>query len=189
MHDKKNSERRFAPAQFRVAPDAPRRIEGYALKFNEPSTRAGNFTEVIRPGSVSFSDDVCCYFDHDTGKLLGRTSSGTLQLTIDETGLFFSCDVPDTTVGRDTVELVSRRDIIGCSFGFWEIEEQWQNTSDGPLRELTRIEVFEVSPCIDPAYPSTEIAVRSKELWEKEQALSDYRRRLLRLHEKWRPAS
>ena len=63
-------------------------IEGYALKFNKESRDLGGFVETISPEALEGVDltDVRCFMNHDSSKLLGRTSSGTLQLNVDDVG-------------------------------------------------------------------------------------------------------
>jgi HK97 family phage prohead protease len=179
-------ERRFAPSEVHLSDDARPHLQGYALKFNQPSVDMGGWTEIILPDAVVLEDDVQALYDHEESKLLGRTSSGTLKLTIDDVGLFFDLDVPDTTVGRDTLELCRRGDITGCSFGFFEEEDGWVQSPTGLVRELRKVHVFEITltPC--PAYPSTEVAERSKRRWEQQQKSSwhDFKKRALRLTEK-----
>jgi hypothetical protein len=74
-----------------------RRLEGYAATFGAEA-RIGSFVETIAPGAfrASLAGDVLALMDHDGGKVLGRTKSGTLRLTEDSRGLAFSLDLPDT---------------------------------------------------------------------------------------------
>ena len=51
--------------------------------------------------------DVIATTDHDAGKLLGRTSAGTVRLEKDPRGLRVDIDLPKTTLGNDVLELVS----------------------------------------------------------------------------------
>src|SRR5690606_36391856 len=97
--------------------------------------------------------------DHDTGKVLGRTKSGTLKLREDERGLAFTLDVPETSAGRDVLALAERNDLGGMSFGFRVPEggEIW----NGRKRTLTKIDLREISVVQShAAYPDTEIALR-----------------------------
>jgi hypothetical protein len=47
------------------------------------------------------ASDVRALVDHDTGRVIGRTSAKTLRLSEDDTGLRAEIDLPDTTDGRD----------------------------------------------------------------------------------------
>ena len=102
-------------------------VEGYALKFNKPSKDLGGFIETIDARALDGvnMEDVKLFLNHDSGNLLGRTKSGTLQLSVDEVGLKFRCELPNTTLGNDVMELVKRGDLSQCSFGFTVAEDEW----------------------------------------------------------------
>lgn len=142
-------------------------IEGYAIVFNSVSLNLGGFRELVLPGATTESlktADVRCLIDHEPCKILGRNTKGTLRLTEDDHGLKISDDLPDTSYARDLLEIMSpeRQDVDGMSFGFNCLDEEWTQTEDGiPLRRLIKIELFDVSVVTYPAYPSTEVALRS----------------------------
>lgn len=150
-------------------------VEGYALKFNTPSRDLGGFVEVIDPKALDNVDlsDVRCFFSHDKSKILGRTSSGTLKLTIDEIGLHFRCELPNTQHGRDVYELVSRGDLNQCSFGFTlgEQGEKWSRGENGLyVRTITEFDsVFEVSLVAIPAYDDTNVKIALREFVQTEE--------------------
>jgi phage head maturation protease len=76
----------------------------------------------IAPGAFSRSlpefPDVLALVEHDTNRVLGRTTNGTLKLLEDERGLRVEIDPAPTSYGRDLVELVRRGDVGGMSFRF-----------------------------------------------------------------------
>lgn len=151
---------RRAFAELRVAAGA-RRLEGYAATFGAEAD-LGSFRERIEPGAfrAALAGDVLALMDHDKGKVLGRTRSGSLRLSEDSRGLAFSLDVPDTQAGRDVLALAERQDLGGMSFGFTVPEggESWNGTT----RSLRTIELREISVVSAwPAYPDTEIALRA----------------------------
>jgi HK97 family phage prohead protease len=140
---------------------AGRRIEGYAATFGTEAD-LGSFVETIAPGAFrdALAGDVLAMLDHDPGKVLGRTRSGTLRLIEDQRGLAFSLDVPDTQAGRDVLALAERNDLGGMSFGFKIPKggESW----NGNRRSLSKIDLREISVVQAwPAYPDTEIALRA----------------------------
>ncbi len=140
---------------------AGRRIEGYAATFNSEA-RLGSFVETIAPGAFrsALAGDVLAMLDHDPGKVLGRTRSGTLRLTEDSKGLAFSLDLPDTQAGRDVLALAERGDLGGMSFGFTVPKggDSWQ----GKRRTLRAVALKEISVVQAwPAYPDTELALRA----------------------------
>ncbi|UFN48129.1 HK97 family phage prohead protease [Roseomonas sp. OT10] len=151
---------RRAAAELRAA---GRRLEGYAAVF-AAEARIGGFTETIRAGafraSLAAGGDVLALVDHDPGRLLARTASGTLRLAEDTRGLHFSLDVPDTTLGRDILALAERRDLGGMSFSFRVKDEAWPAAD---RRELRAVELLEVSVVHAwPAYAATTVQARSR---------------------------
>lgn len=140
-------------------------IRGYAAVFNRRSTDLGGFTELIDPNAFTKSvreSDVVGLWNHDEGKLLGRTSSGTLRLSIDERGLAYDLDLPDTSVGRDVAALTARGDVTGSSFGFRTLADEWhKDENDVVTRTLLQVDLVDVSPVARPAYPDTSAALRS----------------------------
>lgn len=146
--------------ELRALPEQ-RTLEGYAAKFGTEA-RIADFKETIRAGAFSGSlgdgRDILALVDHDTSKLLARTKTGTLELTEDNTGLYFRIQVPDTTTGNDLLALAKRGDLGGMSFGFLPDKEQWR----GNTRELLSVDLREISVAQAwPAYPATEVAARS----------------------------
>ena len=140
---------------------AGRRVEGYAATFGTDAD-LGGFRERIAPGAfrAALSGDVLAMLDHDPGKVLGRTKSGTLRLTEDARGLAFSLDLPDTQAGRDVLALAERGDLGGMSFGFMVPEggDEWR----GNVRTLKQVDLREISIVQAwPSYPDTEIALRA----------------------------
>jgi HK97 family phage prohead protease len=136
--------------------------------YNSTSCDLGGFTEVINPGAfdrcLSTNPDVACLHEHDRKQgLLGRTTSGTLHLSIESIGLRFERDFPYTTLGNDVAESISRQNLAGCSFGFVCNDDFWVSTQDGMmLRTLLDVELFEVTMTSCPAYEATSVALRSK---------------------------
>lgn len=151
---------------------ASRTITGYAAKFDvwsEPIM--GWFREKIAPGAFEECDlqDVIMCFNHRDDAILSRTTSGTLQLTVDAVGLRFSFEAPNTTLGNDMLELIGRGDISKCSFRFGVAEDAWvyadeQNGLEVDERTILRFSrIVDVSLVVFPAYPDTEASVRHLE--------------------------
>lgn len=166
---------RRALAECRAESDG-RRITGYAIRFNVRSLDLGGFYEIIAPEAVdrAIKDaaDVRAYVDHDSGKILGRTRSGTLELRKDSKGLRVAIDTDDgITYARDVARAIARGDISGMSFGFRTLADAWDYDGRTPIRTVTDMELYEVSVVSQPAYPQTsvEMALRSLEAFNKEQ--------------------
>jgi len=166
-HEAPKDERRFRRAEIRLAGDAgkPGVIAGHALVYDQVSEELGYFHEVIRPGAVTESlrtADVRCLFNHDANLILGRTKSKTLRLFDEARGLRYECDLPETRCALDLAASIGRGDVDQCSFGFRTMEDRW-TYYDGdkpPLRELLKIEIYDVSPVTFPVYTGTDVGVR-----------------------------
>ena len=135
-------------------------VEGYALLFNVEYPM-GSYTESIAPQALSFTDmtDVRLLRDHISNLLLARNASSTLKLMVDKTGLFFRATLPDSALGNETADLLERRDLSQCSFGFM-LEDSgsvWTNGPNGvPRRTIVAInKVLDVSLVTYPASPMT----------------------------------
>lgn len=171
-------EKRQIKVELRAASDDDsRKIEGYACVFDSASNKLGYFKEVIAPDAFDGADlsDVRCLVDHNPSKILARTSSGTLVLEIDKKGLKYTVeDMPDTTVGNDTLISIKRGDINQSSFAFTVSDEKWSEEKvDGKwiyTREILKFDkIYDVSPVTYPAYEDTTVAVRSFENFKKER--------------------
>lgn len=153
------------PVEFRSAGDRQIVAAGYAAVFGKRSHNLGGFVEDIHPTAFNKTvreADVAALFNHDPNRLLGRSSAGTLRLEVDEVGLAYQIDLPDTSDGRDVAVLLERGDLSGSSFGFRVIADEWGLTEDEfPLRTLRQVALRDVGPVAFPAYPDTEAALRS----------------------------
>lgn len=149
--------------------ETPNRFVGL-IPFGTLSVDLGGFKERITPTAftttVKGGGDVRALVDHDAGKLLGRTSNNTLRIIETPAGLSVEVDVPDTTYARDLRELVRRRDVRGLSFGFKVREGGQRFIKEGgfTIRELTDIDLREVSVVSLPAYQDTSVAIRSAQI-------------------------
>lgn len=153
-----------------------RTLSGHASVFDSDSeVLAGMFVERVAPGafdrSLQGKADVVALINHDQNMLLGRTASGTLRLGKDAKGLTVDLDLPDTTLGRDVATMVGRGDMRGMSIGFRVLRDRWVSRGasvDGAsydLRIVEDVELFDVSAVTTPAYPATDLAVRSHSAW------------------------
>lgn len=154
-----------------VNPDS-RIVEGYAVVFNSQSEDLG-FYETINPAAITeevlMRSDVFCLFNHDQDKVLARSKYGTgsLQLQLDEQGLKYTFQAPNTDIGNSLLEYLKRGDIDSSSFAFTvstdEGSEVWTTGTDGrQYREILKIdELHDVSPVWNPAYSSTSVSQRT----------------------------
>lgn len=161
-----------------------RTIEGYAIVFNQWSEIMYDpegkrfFREKISQSAVTDElinrSDIKALVEHNRERLLARYNKGkgTLVLTIDEHGLRYKFEAPNTDDGNYAVEMVSRGDINGSSFAFSAIkgkDDVWVKGDDRIFeRTINNIRFLsDVTITTDPAYSQTEVNVRSLEEMEK----------------------
>ncbi|NGO63948.1 HK97 family phage prohead protease [Rhizobium daejeonense] len=162
----KDIEKRGGSLGVEVRADSEKRtLTGYAVVWNSDTTIGDYFIERIAPGAFAKSvrADVLALVNHDWGRVVGRTKSGTLRLVEDDRGLKVEIDVPNTTDGNDLWELVERGDISGMSFGFRATKQEWDDTGEIPKRTIIEAELFEVTATPIPAYDDTTLGKRSLE--------------------------
>lgn len=137
------------------------KIIGYASVFYDgtPETefRPWYDSEVAeRIGCHAFDgiggDDVRGLFNHDPSLVLGRTASGTLSLTVDDRGLGYSITADHTPIAAAVVPALMRGDISGSSFAFKILADDVREEGEGYIREIQRVELFDVGPVTYPAY-------------------------------------
>ena len=170
-------ERRFCTGVRSLeSPDADSlgTIVGYASVFNSYSEDLGGFRELVMPGafdrSLASGADVKALLNHDPNLLLGRTKSGTLQLSTDAMGLRAAINLPKTSAGRDAWESIKRGDMSEMSFAFTVDSDEWGEDNDPddrsktiPVRRLRQVKLMDVSAVTYPAYKATSINVSSKQ--------------------------
>lgn len=163
--------------EFRAESDK-RTLTGYAVVWNSDTTIGDYFVERIAPGAFTkaLRGDILALVNHDTGRVVGRTRSGTLRLAEDSRGLKVEIDIPDTTDGNDLWTLVERGDVSGMSFSFRATKQEWDDTGDLPHRTVIEAELFEVTATAIPAYPDTSLALRSLEAARTEARTAEYRK-------------
>src|SRR5690349_5533244 len=161
------TERRFFTAtELRAALGTSPRIVGHAAVFNQLSEDLVGFREKIAPGAFADtikSADIRALWNHDPNFPLARTKSGTLKLKEDDSGLAIDAELPDTTFARDLLKSIERGDVDQMSFGFRVMPDgqKWAMQDGGLVRTLTNVELFDVSPVTFPAYPQTDVGVRT----------------------------
>lgn len=146
--------------------DDGRTVVGYAAVFNSEADICGYWTEVVAPGAFERSlreNDVVALYSHDTGRVIGRMSAKTLRIEEDNKGLKVEIDLPDTGDGRDLAVLIERGDVTGMSFGFCTRKQEWDETVDPPKRTILDVDLLEVTITAFPAYPDTEVGLRTLE--------------------------
>lgn len=178
----KDIEKRSSALGVESRADSEKRtLTGYAVIWDSDTTIGEYFVERITKGAFSkaLRGDVLALVNHDWGRVIGRTTSGTLRLAEDDRGLKVEVDVPNTTDGNDVWELIERKDIDGMSFGFRATKQEWDDTGELPKRTVIEAELYEVTATPIPAYPDTSIGKRDLEAAraEAQQARPDERKK------------
>lgn len=163
-----------------------RTIEGHAVVFGVRSVNLVPWSsyrevyEIMEKGSIDsdllMRSDVVLTAFHNNEKILGRSTNGkgTLRMSIDDKGLFISCEIARTQTGDDMLELIKRGDVQGMSFCYTCDEDDSENgvsyekleerTSDGKevwIRHVKRCNgLYDVTIARHPAYQQTDIAQR-----------------------------
>jgi HK97 family phage prohead protease len=173
-------ERRFTNAQTSQAVQLraegeDRTIEGYGAIFYD-GTEASEYRlyddmveridESAFARAIKENQDVRGLFNHDPSLVLGRSTSGTMKLSVDKTGLLYVIQKGNTTVANDVAEHLERGDVSGSSFAMvvrgveWHQEERNGVTVD--VRTIKDVDLFDVGPVTYPAYAGTESGLRSE---------------------------
>lgn len=166
----------LAGLEIRADADKPARIIGYGAVYyrdGDDGTEYRLWTDAyerIMPGAFdnAIKGDVRSLFNHNPDIVLGRSigDTATLRLSVDDTGLRYDVEPPDTQLVRDQVLTPIRRgDVSGSSFMFRPTRVKWgEEDRDGrtvEIRELHEVELYEVGPVVFPAYGSTTSDVRA----------------------------
>lgn len=173
-----NKIERVYDVELRSADEEKRQVEGYAVVFNA-STDLGWFTEEIDPHAFDGADmsNVYLLFNHDENNVLAGTVNGSLQMKIDDRGLFQTSSIIDTTTGEDIFKLVKNGLIRKMSFAFSIDEnggEEWISGKEKDHRIIRKVSrLFDVSLVTYPAYPQTSAFARS----QTDELAEEYKRR------------
>jgi len=163
--DKDTIQHRAFSVEMRVEDGDTPKISGHAAVFDQLSVSIFGFREKVAPGAFTKSikkSDIRALWNHNPDYVLGRKKSGTLRLEEDTKGLAIEIDPPDTQWARDLMETISRGDVDQMSFAFLVKKESWQEEEGKEsIRTLEEVELFDVSPVTYPAYPQTDVKVRS----------------------------
>lgn len=154
-----------------------RLITGHAVVFNKLSEDLGNFREIIDPNAlkgVIEQSDIFMLLDHNKEKgVLARSrfGNGSLLLEVDDNGLKYMFDAPNTNLGDEALELIRRKDVLGSSFAFTVKADKWDKQDDGTyLRTILEFDkLYDCSIVYTPAYSDTSVAVRSLDNLLEEQ--------------------
>jgi HK97 family phage prohead protease len=165
-------------------------IGGYAAVFYRDGDATTEFdfgygTERIMRGAfdaaIAEKQDVRALWNHDPSKILGRTKNGTLRLSVDDVGLKYEADLPETEEARGFAASIERGDVDGSSFGFMirrnadgSMAEKWEkpDSKKKVVRSIASVNLFDVSPVTFPAYTGASVGVRDMDGGEELQRIA-----------------
>jgi len=176
--------------QFRAedTEDGKMEIKGYAAVFNSPETYG--YTELISEkafDNADMSDVVLRYNHNDSFMVLARTRNKSLELNVDEKGLFIDAKLQDDiTDHRNIFNAIKSGLIDKQSFAFVVDEDEYDYDTD--TRTITKIsKVFDVSVVDQPFYNATDVSVarnQNDEFLERRNELRKKHEDKLKLEEK-----
>jgi HK97 family phage major capsid protein/HK97 family phage prohead protease len=135
----------------------------------------GGFTERILPEAVSLdllnSSDIKVYLEHDKQRgILARSKqgNGSLKYSIDDLGVMYEFEAPNTQLGNEVLEGLNRGDYDESSFAFTVKRDSWETKGGKYYRTIHEIErMYDFSIVADGAYSETYVSVAKR-------SLSDY---------------
>lgn len=154
-------------------------VFGYALKW-DVEYDMGSYIEKVARGALDNADmsDIRVLDNHESHLVLGRTKSGTASVGLDNVGLWYRAQLPNSPNGQNMKESLSRGDIDQSSWGFIirddgqgnKTGEKWEKRDGKWIRTITDVAtVFDTSPVTFPANPDTSSAKRSHNMAPVEQ--------------------
>ena len=147
-------------------------ITGYAVVFDQrtvlykdPETgiEYGEIIDCHALDGADMSDVVLRYNHNDNFMVLARTRNKSLDLNVDEKGLFIDATLQDDiTEHRDIFNAIKSGLIDKQSFAFVVNEDEYDYDTD--TRTITKIgKVFDVSVVDQPFYNETDVSVARNE--------------------------
>ena len=139
-------------------------IEGYFSVFDSMYEIGPGMSESVDRHAFdkTLSGDIRALTNHDTSMVLGRTKAHTLELRVDEHGLWGDITInPNDQDAMNLYERVKRGDVDQCSFGFDIVDEETEFRDDGSVHwTIKEVVLYEVSVCTFPAYEETNVSAR-----------------------------
>ncbi len=171
------------PVRVEKRDDGPGKLVGYAGVYyvkGDPTTEfehPAGFTERFVPGVFDDVEgrDIKAGYNHSLDRVpLGRTPN-TLRLSVDNVGLRYEIDLPDTQSGHEMAVAVDRGDVRGSSLEFIPAEggEKRFREDGRAIREIRRAVLYQVGPVDNPAYEGTSVILRSEDQAAYEQWIED----------------
>lgn len=163
-------------------------VEGYACRFDSPTVlfeyAEEEYKEQISRTAFDEAqmDDVIFNYNHQ-GKVMARTRNNTLELKVDEKGLFIRARLDGTAEGRTLYNEIAGGYIDRMSFAFSVREESFDEVAKmWTVHKVKRL--YDVAAVDIPAYEDTSIEARRSSIEAAQrvrQAALDLQKRKLAL--------
>ena len=140
-------------------------LRGYPILFNEETTIYhhwyGEIKEVILPTAMKDVklEGIYLLLGHNPDNVLGRVGVN-MRAEIDETGVFFECELPNTQLARDTYNLVESGILDGMSFGFVSNDKINEATKTRTITHFEEVYEFTITPF--PAYEAASVVAKKE---------------------------
>jgi len=169
--------------RFETKEDGQEVVVGYGSIFNSRSENLGGFYEYISPTAISeetiAKSDVRALINHDQNLILARSTTGTLNLTVDEKGLKYEFDIPETSYGKDLAINMKNGNLNQSSFAFTVGSDEWSTDDEGnDIRTITSIDrLYDVAVVTYPAYSQADsdlvVAQRGLAMYKEKQEIKE----------------
>ena len=169
--------------RFETKEDNQDIVVGYGSIFNSRSENLGGFYEYISPTAISEEtiarSDVRALINHDESLILARSTTGTLDLTVDEKGLRYEFSIPETSYGKDLAINMKNGNINQSSFAFTVGADEWSTDDQGnDIRTITSIDrLYDVAVVTYPAYSNADsdlvVAQRGLAMYKEKQEIKE----------------
>ena len=193
-------ERRYV-SDFSAASSTDMIIEGYAAVYESESEReiayGTTYTEVIRRGAfdrTDFSKCVLRYNHEESVMALARVKNESLQLKVDNRGLFIRARIINSQIGRDLYRGVQEGLFDKMSYAYLVADGgdtyTYNDDYTRVFREIKEIsKVYDVAIVDHPFYDDTELYASSLKTLEEEKRRLDgltLAKNKLKMKMKWR---
>jgi HK97 family phage prohead protease len=178
----------YSPAEKRL--DSEHYVEGIAARYAPYVLYYGADGEPVyeRFERGCFDDcdmsDIIMQYDH-AGKVMARTSNGSLLVDVTDEGLFVAADLGRTEAARDLYADIAAGMVTKMSWRF-RVGEYHYDVATRTIVHTKVAKVYDVAPVSIPANDNTEINARAWvdgviDMAARSEAELDERRRKLRL--------
>lgn len=164
------NEREYRAMEFRFDTEEKNyMVEGYASTF-EPyvllTVDGVDYSERIEPTAFENADisDVVFKVDHE-GPVYARTSAGSVEIGVDEHGLWNKTDLGRTQRAKDLFADIEAGNYPQMSFAFTVEEDHYEK--DTHTRVIDQIKkVYDISAVTFPANPTTDLSVATRDYFD-----------------------